>query len=287
MLPVLLLAAALLAAPAGDGGALAPVSCTHSVLHLQSPVLPPAVLPPRPPDAPGGAELLRSLEGRPLAGREEAIVQQILSGNVPSTMRCWRAIRLEARCPDGRLHTAEVSVLPDLLSVGGEGDSVRVCLTPQSAQRVADALGCLLPTVRLSDEIHRQADLKVPPDPLTHERESIATMIRHSRILDARIGRAAPGTLVAGGKKDIVITDRLLERPGRVAIYGWHHPDGRPIQPLTTVHTDRYVDYSHGIRLVRRAMKVDGRDADLAQVLTDASLAALVSSEGPMKAIRY
>jgi len=180
-----------------------------------------------------------------------------------------------------------VQVLPDCLAVGSDTDSIRVCLTPQSAQKVADALECLLPTPRISDEIHRQADLKVQPDPLTHERESIATMIRHSRILDARTRRAAPDTLIAGGKKDVVITNRLLERSGRVAIYGWHHPDGRPIQPLTTVHKDRYVDYSHGIRLVRRAMKVDGRDADLADVLQDPVLFALVSDEGPLKVIRY
>lgn len=214
-------------------------------------------------------------------------MEQIQIGNVPSRMRFWRTIKLEAECPDGRRHMAELQVLPDCLAVGSDADSVRVCLTPQSAQKVADALECLLPTPRISDEIHRQADLKVQPDPLTHERESIATMIRHSRILDARTRRAAPDTLIAGGKKDVVVTNRLLERPGRVAIYGWHHPDGHPIQPLTIVHTDRYVDYSHGIRLIRRAMKVDGRDADLADVLQDPVLSALVSDEGPLKVIRY
>jgi len=214
-------------------------------------------------------------------------VEQILRGNVPSRMRIWRAVRLEAECSDGRRRAAELQVLPDVLAVGSDADSVRICLTPQSAQRVADALGCLLPTPRISDEIHRQAGLKVPPDPLTHERESIATMLRHSRILDARIRGAAAGALVAGGKKDVVITNRLLERPGRVAIYGWHHPDGRPVQPLSIVHTDRYVDYSHGIRLVRRAMTVDGRAADLAEVLQDPVLWPLVSGEGPLKVIRY
>jgi len=189
--------------------------------------------------------------------------------------------------PTGGGARRELQVLPDVLAVGSDADSVRICLTLQSAQRVADALGCLLPTPRISDEIHRQAALKVPPDPLTHERESIATMLRHSRILDARIRGAAAGALVAGGKKDVVITNRLLERPGRVAIYGWHHPDGRPVQPLSIVHTDRYVDYSHGIRLVRRAMTVDGRAADLAEVLQDPVLWPLVSGEGPLKVIRY
>ncbi len=48
-----------------------------------------------------------------------------------------------------------------------------------------------------------------------------------------------------------------------MAIYGWHKPDGTPIQPLTTVHVDWYVDYSHGVRLAKRTVKVDGQSADL------------------------
>ncbi len=39
-----------------------------------------------------------------------------------------------------------------------------------------------------------------------------------------------------------------------LAIYGWHRENGVAIQPLTIVHKDTYVDYSHGIRLVSRAV---------------------------------
>ncbi len=42
----------------------------------------------------------------------------------------------------------------------------------------------------------------------------------------------AAGKLIAGHKKDVVITNRLLTMPKRVAIYGWHRPNGSPIQPL-------------------------------------------------------
>jgi hypothetical protein len=93
--------------------------------------------------------------------------------------------------------------------------------------------------------------------------------------------------LVAGIKKDVVITNRLKEKPNRVAIYGWHKLDGEPIQPLTIVHKETYVDYSHGTRLVRRAMRVDGRDMMIEDVLKDPHRCAVISDEGTIEVPRY
>ncbi|HMP06409.1 MAG TPA: hypothetical protein PJ982_08685 [Lacipirellulaceae bacterium] len=59
------------------------------------------------------------------------------------------------------------------------------------------------------------------------------------------------------------------------------------IQPLTIVHWDRYVDYSHGVRLVRDAMVVDGARVPIAELLVDPERCALVSDEGPMDPPRY
>jgi len=58
----------------------------------------------------------------------------------------------------------------------------------------------------------------------------------------------------------------------------------KPIQPLTIVHVNWYVDYSHGIRLVKRSMTVDGKPRDLKFVLHDAKLSPLVSDEGAVEA---
>ena len=44
------------------------------------------------------------------------------------------------------------------------------------------------------------------------------------------------GTLVAGGKKDVVLTPQLAAKPGKVAIYGWHRVNGVAIQPLYLGH---------------------------------------------------
>jgi hypothetical protein len=63
--------------------------------------------------------------------------------------------------------------------------------------------------------------------------------------------------------------------------------DGKPIQPLTIVHWDRYVDYSHGARLVRNEIEVEGQRFKISELLEDPARCGLVSDEGPMKPARY
>jgi hypothetical protein len=72
-----------------------------------------------------------------------------------------------------------------------------------------------------------------------------------------------------------------------VAIYGWHQRDGKPIQPLTTVHIHWYVDYSHGIRLVDEWCTVDGQPMRVHDVLRDQELCGLLSDEGLLEYLSY
>jgi hypothetical protein len=95
------------------------------------------------------------------------------------------------------------------------------------------------------------------------------------------------GELRAGHKKDVVITNRLSEQPKRVAIYGWQFPSGEAIQPLTTVHVDWYVDYSHGIRPVKATIKVDDVYMQYQQVLRDPKLHVLLTNEGSISVSSY
>jgi hypothetical protein len=157
-----------------------------------------------------------------------------------------------------------------------------------TAQAVADVFECALITRKMSDDIYRAAKIKLAPQPLTIDREAAKTFFQHHNLIETQ--RAASGdktfSLISGIKKDIVLTNRLAEKPNRVAIYGWHKENGEPIQPLTIVHKDTYVDYSHGVRLVSRRVMVDGREIDLRALLNDPELCALVSDEGPITA-RY
>ena len=116
---------------------------------------------------------------------------------------------------------------------------------------------------------------------------TVAVFLRHNEIVRASAQQRPPGTLVAGHKKDVVIANKVFKMPGKVAIYGWHKPDGKPIQPLYTGHAASWVDYSHGIRLVSRRMMVDGVAKTIEEVLADPRLAPLLSNEGVMLETRY
>jgi hypothetical protein len=80
--------------------------------------------------------------------------------------------------------------------------------------------------------------------------------------------RWKPGMLVAGHKKDVVQSLRLVKKPKAVAIYGWHKSSNDPIQPLSTVHGAEYADYSHGVRYVSNVVEVNQKTVDLRSVLS-------------------
>ncbi len=79
----------------------------------------------------------------------------------------------------------------------------------------------------------------------------------------------------------MVTTTKLLDqlKKDKVAIYGWHKPDGKAIQPLYTGHVNWYVDYSHGIRLVYRRIKVNGKFMDYREVLNHPVFHHLLTDE--------
>ncbi|HEY1378725.1 MAG TPA: hypothetical protein VGF55_18140 [Gemmataceae bacterium] len=248
-------------------------------------------IPPRPAGAPGGAAFMASIAALPREAREEAIAVELCRGNVPDFLRKFQPITVKATDSAGRQHTATYEVMPDYLAVGTDADFVRVPMSPLTAQRIADAFGCVLPTRKVVDDAYRQAAVKLDPVPLTEAREAVETFVRHNgQIERQRAGILPPVNrrgLIAGIKKDVVVTNRLGERPNRVAIYGWHKPDGTPIQPLSIVHVNWYVDYSHGVRLMKRVLVVDGKPRDVRPVLHAADLCGLLSDEGPINFPSY
>lgn len=181
--------------------------------------------------------------------------------------------------------SAVYEVMPDYLAIGSDQDFVRMPMNPYTAQAFCDAFGLALPTRKMVDDIWRQAAVKLTPEPLRQDRDVPATFLRHHLLIEQQTH--LPGSFLAGHKKDVVITNRLQERPNRVAIYGWHYLNGQPIQPLTTIHADWYVDYSHGIRPVRRSVQVDGKTLSYEEILRDPHLHVLLSDEGVIEKPRY
>ncbi|QDT56039.1 hypothetical protein Pan44_40890 [Caulifigura coniformis] len=241
-------------------------------------------IPARPAGAAGGRAVLESVAHASREAREQVLVQAVLEGNIPDFLRPWAPVDVEATDTAGQPHRASYEVLPDYLAVGSDDDFVRIPISPQSAQTIADAFGATLPTRKMVEDITEIASIRLTPRPLTADRESVAAFVKHNDLIEEQRGEVLRSALLAGIKKDVVLTNRLSEKPNRVAIFGWHFADGTPIQPLTIVHVNWYVDYSHGIRLVKRAMTVDGKPRDLKFLLHDARLHPLVSDEGVMEA---
>jgi len=246
-----------------------------------------STLPPRPVGAPGGVEFMQSLAGLDRDARETAVLRELKSGNIPDFLRSLVPITVKATDAEGREHTAVYQVMPDYLAIGSDRDFVRVPMNPHTAQAFCDAFGFVLPTTKMVDDIWREAVSKLVPQPLTQSREDPLTFLAHNRMIEDQLAGQYLGELRAGHKKDVVTTNLIHERPKRLAIYGWHFPGGEPIQPLTTVHVDWYVDYSHGIRPVQGAIKVDGADMPYPLVLRDPKLHVLLSNEGVISDSSY
>jgi pimeloyl-ACP methyl ester carboxylesterase len=243
-------------------------------------------IPSRPSSAPAGHAFAAQLLGLSNATREQAVLRELSSGNLPDFERRFVKIHAAFTSADGKVHQAEYRVMPDYLAIGSDDDFVRMPMTPATAQALADKFGCVLPTRKMVNDIYQEAAIKIAPEPMTENREATATFVEHNdRITKAIAGGS--GKLVAGIKKDVVVSNRLQEKPHRVAIYGWHQLNGQPIQPLTVVHNDAYVDYSHGVRLVMKEMLVDGKPATVPAVLASPDLCGLLSDEGPIARAHY
>lgn len=264
-----------------------PRAYASAVLPLPGSV--PTKTPATSPAQPTGREFMTSIAGLSFAQQQQRIESEILAGNVPPCLTSLVPVLIAGEDRSGRRRSILIHVTPDYLAVGRD-DPVRIPMSPQTAWRIARALDCTLPTPRMVDAIHAAARLRLEPKPLTQARTEIATFTQHSAMIDDQIAAAryydADGVIprerplgsvfIAGCKKDLVLTPRSQEKPGRVAIYGWHYPDGKPIQPLSLVHVDTYIDYSHGVRLVSQTATLDGRPVRIDDLLADENLGALL-----------
>lgn len=241
-----------------------------------------AAIPPRPAGALTGSEFAGRTAGMKGIDRQRAAVAEILRGNVPDFMRLVRPVRFSRELPSGRMEEAVVWVTPDYVSIGSAKDFLRMPLTHPSATAVANAFGCVLPTTRIVDAVYRQSKYHLVPDPLPPgpRMRSSEYFLRHRKLVERQRAGIPPGELLAGHKKDVVLSQRLATRPDRVAIYGWHQRSGDPIQPLSTIHGSRYADYSHGLRLVWATVLIDGEERSVYDVLADPELAPILSDEG-------
>ena len=220
--------------------------------------------------------------------RDSFAVSQILAGNIPGFLEKFVAINvfIVDSITKTKIH-AVYYVAPDYLSIGNNKNWARIPLTPMAAQQIADSFHCFLPTPKMVNDIYKAAKVKLEPVPMYAFRDSTITMWQHHLIIEGQ--RAGRKGLIAGIKKDVVISDKILtaKRPDCVAIYGWHQLNEKPIQPVYTGHVNWYVDYSHGIRLVYKKIKVNGMWMDYTDVLKNEKLRPLLCDDKSCNFYRY
>ena len=243
-------------------------------------------IPARNADAPSGTAVMQQVMNLGGAERDAVVAREALSGNIPSFLRDLTPVSFSGKQSDGQDIRVTICVTPDYLAVGDDIDFVRVPMGLAAAAEIADRLEFLLPTTKMVDAIYAQAGVQLAPSPMkpTNKMSSTDYLMRHNQTVEGQ--RAGSGrmhtALTAGQKKDIVLSNRLRKSPGRVAIYGWHRPNGKPIQPLSTVHGALYADYSHGVRLISTTAYVNGKPKSLTEIIQDPQLSKIVSSEGPI-----
>jgi len=249
-------------------------------------------LPPRAPNALSGSEFARRVATLDLGERDREVYAQVMAGNVPDFLR--RLCPVPARSVvEGRINSGTYYVTPDYLAVGSDDDYFLAPISPYTAQRIAEALHCTLPTPKMVNQIFFASEVKLAPAPIppSAAMTTVPVFRQHNDLVRAQRAEqlsAHPlGALVAGHKKDVVLTARLAANPGKVAIYGWHRTNGLPIQPLYLKHSAAWVDYSQCVRLVQQKMVANETARTVAEVLADPALAGLLSDEGPLVAVRY
>ena len=212
------------------------------------------------------------------------------------------AAQAKALLPKARSHALKGFLT--FVAGGGAPDArpfpkVRVNVSANLLQRIADALDASLLTPKLADRMFLQTKLSLAPSPQEITSDTWA-MIDHSLRIDEQIAKAGgrpEGEFVATPGKDWVIGKELVEHPGKALNYGWHFhgpsydgqtwesavtPGLRVIQGVGSQHNGQHSDYSQNARLVKKEVVVDDRPMSLADVLTSPQLAPLASHEGAL-----
>jgi hypothetical protein len=230
---------------------------------------------------------------------QRMIFERVVSN--PAELR-WTPITLQ----DARGNVLVCEVTFDAIKIEG----VRVNVSADTLQRIADEVDGLLLTPLLCDRIWEQSTLKIPP--VTRKITSAkVSMIDQSRDVDRLIANRSGNPCDIG--KDWVLTDKLLRTPTfqkviladgstgtRIGFpmvacnYGWHIQAGaktessvdgleRVIQGVGLAHDRSHTDYSQTARLVRSQAQLNGRPFPMAEVYTSVDFAPMVSHEGPLR----
>jgi len=250
-------------------------------------------IPPRQLGASAGSNIVEKIKSLELAEREQVILDEINKGNIPDFLRDLVTIEY-CDLIAGEMYDITFFCMPDYLAIGSDHDYFLMPMTPMLAQKVVDEWGGIMPTRKMVNLIWEAAELKLTPQPIPPSPAMVTVEVfrKHHAIVDEARKECSidypPGVLVAGHKKDVILSNRVSNKPDKVVIYGWHYPSGKAIQPLYSGHVNWYADYSHGIRVLLNICVINGETREISEVLKDPVLYQLFSDEeGEMKTTRY
>ena len=145
----------------------------------------------------------------------------------------------------------------------------------------------------MSDAIWSAATLRVAPVPMgdfTTPEKALATSKKMTRIeytsthnanVDSKIPADRAAELCSTEGKDWILSKRNLTTAVAATTYGWHQPNGKPIQGLgpdekPPAHDHAHFDQTQVLRPIRRIArrKSDGADVDLCDELESRGLPA-------------
>lgn len=197
-------------------------------------------------------------------------------------------------------HDATFYVSGDALKI----DNVRVNVSAQMQQQIADMLNCMLLTPKLVDLRFSQADVVLEPQP-RQITSSTQAMIEQSEKIDNLLkGKDTKGKIISTVGKHWCIGNKL-KGSKQAMNYGWHFKsktgsfkgikgylcdskmaDTYVIQPSALAHDKNHTDYSQICVLVKQDCLVDCNKMNLKDVLSDPELADLASHEGVVSVLR-
>lgn len=249
-------------------------------------------VPVRQTTALNGAQFVATITPMSFTNRENLILQEVVKGNVPNFYRTLSSVTSTAAI-SGTVQSVTYYVIPDYLAIGCDTNYFLCPMSPIVATKIADSIGCTLPTRKMVNDIYAQATLKLPPltIPASGTMTTVQafdqhnTMVRNQR--NAYLTTYPLGTLIGGDKKDVVISNLIYSTSNKVIIYGWHTSVGNPIQPMSSVHADTYMDYSHGMRFIQNDVIYNGTPTTVKAILQSSTLNPLLSDEGVINPPEY
>lgn len=248
-------------------------------------------LPPRPANALTGSQFANVILNMSQTARENWVLDQVTIGNIPSWMRTLVPITVNQTF-NGTPHALTYYAAADYLAIGSDQDYFLEPTTPILAQRIANLLNCTLPTRLMVNQIWTNSPVKLTPYtvfPTNNNNSTVPVfLLQDTNVMAERnaLTNTYPlGALVSGDKKDEIISPEIYTNfqngvTTPVVIYGWIQPNGAPIQPEYNGHSESYMDYSHGIRMIQMSILLDGTNNTVTNILTDPVLWPLLSDEG-------